>query len=94
MFPRSASTARGTAAASAPHPASEPAAQSGTDWNSVFGEAERACCCSARPTVVAVFPPRLGRSRGVDLLLCGHHYRACRASLARAGAVVHDLPPR
>jgi hypothetical protein len=58
------------------------------DRASVFVGAERACCCSARPAVVAVFPARPGRSDPVDLLLCGHHYRECRAGLA----VAHCLP--
>jgi hypothetical protein len=62
------------------------------DWASVFVGAERACCCSARPVVVAVFPARAGRPHPVDLLLCGHHYRACRTGLEAAGAVLHCLP--
>jgi hypothetical protein len=59
---------------------------------SVLGSAERAYCCSARPTVVAVFPPRTGRSHSVDLLLCGHHYRACRSELNKAGAEIYRMP--
>ncbi len=50
--------------------------------------AERACCCPARPAVVAVLPPGPGRDHATDLLLCGHHYRASRAALGAAGATV------
>lgn len=64
------------------------------DWASVFVGAERACCCGARPVVVAVFPAPPGRSGPVDLLLCGHHYRECRSGLETAGAVVRCLPRR
>lgn len=37
-------------------------------------------------------PPTPARPRETDLLLCGHHYRASRAALAAAGAVVRTLP--
>jgi len=36
-------------------------------------------------------PPTRGRKHPVDLLLCGHHYRASRKALAAAGATVLDL---
>lgn len=64
------------------------------DWSVLLAHGEPACCCTARPTVIAVFPAQPGRSRTVELLLCGHHYRTSRTSLAKAGAVVHFLPPR
>lgn len=51
----------------------------------------RACCCSARPTVVAMIPPANGRREPTDLLLCGHHYRASKAALEAAGATLLDL---
>jgi len=57
------------------------------DWRSAR-LAERACCCSARPAVVAVMPPVSGRPHETDLLLCAHHYRASRQALERAGAAV------
>jgi len=41
-----------------------------------IGIAERACCCPARPVVKAVMPATASRPEPVDLLLCGHHYRA------------------
>ena len=50
--------------------------------------AGRACCCPATPLVVAVIPPAAGRPHPTDLLLCGHHYRACRNALHAAGAAV------
>src|ERR1017187_4802067 len=53
--------------------------------------ADRACCCPARPSVVAVMPAALGRDHPTDLLLCGHHYRVYRRALAAAGAVILDL---
>jgi hypothetical protein len=52
--------------------------------------AGRACCCPARPVVTVVMPPAPGRPHPVDLLLCGHHYRVCRAAVAAAGATVYD----
>jgi hypothetical protein len=52
--------------------------------------AERACCCLAKPAVVAVLPPAPGRDHATDLLLCGHHYRACRHALGAAGARIMD----
>ncbi len=55
--------------------------------------ASRACCCPARPVVVAVLPPAEGRPHPTDLLLCGHHYRACADALQAAGAAVADSRP-
>jgi hypothetical protein len=55
---------------------------------SAFWMAERACCCPAKPAVVAVLPPCPGRDHETDLLLCGHHYRASRDALKAAGATV------
>ena len=52
--------------------------------------ASRACCCPARPVVVAIMPPAPGRDHPTDLLLCAHHYRASWAALDRAGAAVFD----
>jgi hypothetical protein len=51
---------------------------------------DRACCCPARPTVRVLIPPAPARPHSVDLLLCGHHYRASDAALAAAGAVIMD----
>ncbi len=52
--------------------------------------AGRACCCPARPVVTVVMPPTPARPHPVDLLLCGHHYRVCRAAVTAAGATVYD----
>jgi hypothetical protein len=53
--------------------------------------ADRACCCPARATVRVAMPPTQARPHETDLLLCGHHYRASRATLAAALAVVRVL---
>ncbi len=55
-----------------------------------IGIAERACCCPARPVVRVVMPATASRPVPVDLLLCGHHFRASRAALLAAGAAVYD----
>ena len=52
--------------------------------------ADRACCCPARPVVTVVIRAGRGRPHPVDLLLCGHHYRASLAALHAAGAAVYD----
>jgi len=92
MFTRSSSSQQRKTPEAVLQSALESAPRGPVDWASVFVGAERACCCSARPAVVAVFPARAGRSDPVDLLLCGHHYRECRAGLEAAGAVAHCLP--
>jgi len=60
------------------------------DWHALR-RAERACCCLAKPVVIAVMPPAEGRSHPTELLLCGHHYRASKRALSAAGATVLDL---
>jgi hypothetical protein len=55
---------------------------------------ERACCCPAPPVVRAIMPPTPARPHHVDLLLCGHHYRVSRRTLAAAGARILNLPGR
>lgn len=52
--------------------------------------ASRACCCPATPVVTVIMPPVATRRHPVDLLLCGHHYRASQAALRAAGATVYD----
>jgi hypothetical protein len=59
--------------------------------------ASRACCCPAKPVIIAVVPPSTGRVNAVDVLLCAHHYRRSRTALAAAGAAllhVSGLPVR
>jgi hypothetical protein len=55
-------------------------------------QSDRACCCPAKAVVQVVLPPTATRPRVTDLLLCGHHYRVSRRSLAAAHAVVRELP--
>ena len=44
----------------------------------------------SRPYSRVLIPPAPARPHSVDLLLCGHHYRASGAALAAAGAVIMD----
>jgi hypothetical protein len=60
------------------------------DWRAAQ-RAARACCCPAKPAVIAIMPPMRGRKHPTDLLLCGHHYRVSRKVLGAAGATVLDL---
>jgi len=59
------------------------------DWAWPLALAERGCCCPARPVVTVVMPPVPGRPYPIDLLLCGHHYRASEIVLLAAGATVY-----
>ena len=59
-----------------------------------LARASRACCCPAKPVVVAIMPPAPSRDHPTDLLFCGHHYRASRQSLAAAGALLYDATGR
>ena len=54
------------------------------------GRTERACCCPARPAVRVIMPATACRPDPIDLLLCGHHYRASQTALQAAGAAVYD----
>ena len=71
---------------------SEPAAAGSllVDWRASLRRAEHACCCPAKPAVVVIMPASPGHRLPVDLLLCGHHYRASERALAAAGAEVFD----
>jgi hypothetical protein len=71
----------------------QPPGADAIDWRSAR-LAGRACCCSAKPTVIAVMSPSASRPHPTDLLLCGHHYRASRSALDLAGATVLDLDSR
>ena len=53
---------------------------------------DRSCCCPARPVVRVIMPPTRTRPWKTDLLLCGHHYRVSRGSLAAAHAAVREIP--
>lgn len=52
--------------------------------------APRACCCPAKPSVVAIMPSGVDQAESADLLLCGTHYRAAAEGLRAAGAVVYS----
>lgn len=52
--------------------------------------ADRACCCAAKPAVVAVMPWTPGRRHRTDLLMCMHHFRLSQGALAAAGARAYD----
>ena len=60
------------------------------DWEALR-TAGRACCCAARPAVIALIPPAPGRPHRTELLLCMHHFRVSRQALRAAGASVVDL---
>jgi hypothetical protein len=69
---------------------SQPPDAHAIDWRNVR-LAGRACCCSAKPAVIAVMPATASRPHPTDLLLCGHHYRVSRHALDLAGARVLDF---
>jgi hypothetical protein len=52
--------------------------------------ASQACCCPAMPAVTVIMPATTARRHPVDLLLCGHHYRASQAALRAVGATAYD----
>ncbi len=60
------------------------------DWRALR-LANRSCCCLARPAVIVIMPPVRGRPHPTDLLLCGHHYRASRQAITKAGAGIFSL---
>ena len=70
--------------------AGQPPGTPSIDW-SAARQAGRACCCTARPVVIAIMPPTPSRTHPTDLLLCGHHYRMCRKGLTAVGATVLDF---
>ena len=64
--------------------------QDGIDWT-IVQRAGRACCCPARPVVIAIMPPSADRPYRTELLLCGHHYHVNQQALRAAGATVLDI---
>jgi hypothetical protein len=50
--------------------------------------ADRACCCTARPAVLAIMPASPDRLQHTDLLFCRHHYQASRVGLRGTGALI------
>jgi hypothetical protein len=75
-------------AAAARHPAGSGLAGMPPPPPSYTGQSD---CCPAPPQVKVVMPPTAGRPHPVDLLLCGHHYRASRVALDAAGVTVVRL---
>jgi hypothetical protein len=47
--------------------------------------ADRACCCPAKPAVMALMTAAPHRPHQIELLFCAHHYRSARIGLAAAG---------
>lgn len=86
----SAESAENAAPQPEPGVSSLPAPARPADTCFIFWTTDRACCCAAKPAVVAVLPPSPERDHATDLLLCGHHYRATRHALAAAGATIMD----
>jgi hypothetical protein len=62
-----------------------------SDDRSRMAVAERSCCCASRPSVRILVPRATDPASRVDLLLCGHHYRASRAALIEVRASVAYL---
>jgi hypothetical protein len=85
-------TAAGQDTAAAPQSGrgSRPAGAYVIDWRAVQ-RADHACCCLARPVVIAIVRPGPDRPHQTELLLCGHHYRVSRPALCAAGAMVLDI---
>ena len=75
----------------AAHPSGQATATQDQPILSAARRADRACCCTAKPVIVALMPATPARPHVTDLLLCGHHYRISRRALALAGAVVAEI---
>ncbi len=61
------------------------------NYQRALQHADRACCCSAQPLVIAVLPPHASRPHPTELLFCRHHYRDLCVPLAVAGAACFDI---
>jgi hypothetical protein len=55
-----------------------------------LARADRSCCCTAKPAVIAFMPSASSRRGEPGLLLCMHHYRASRQRLMACGARIVD----
>jgi hypothetical protein len=84
--PRSSTAGQDTAPGGSP----SARASSRVDWRTSIRLALRACCCPAKPAVVAIMPPGPGRAAESELFLCRHHYVASERALASAAAAVFD----
>jgi hypothetical protein len=70
------------------HPAG--ASHGAAEWLSQLASTDRACCCTAKPVVIAVMPQTAQRPHPIELLLCGHHHHVSKEALETAGAVTYD----
>ena len=59
MFTRLSSRAGRRTLTTAAHPLQKPAVNGPQGRTALLARGERACCCAARPTVIAVFAPNL-----------------------------------
>ena len=71
------------------HNSSRPG-KDGIDWRAVQ-RADHACCCPARPVVIAIMPPSADRPHQTELLLSSHHYHVSQQALRTAGATIVDI---
>lgn len=60
------------------------------DWPAV-GQANRSCCCIARPSAVVVLQPTHDRPHPTEVLLCGHHFERSRSTLLVSRALAFSL---
>jgi hypothetical protein len=60
------------------------------DWPAVR-QANRSCCCIARPSVVIVLQPTQDRPHPTEVLLCGHHFEHSRRTLLASRALAFSL---
>ena len=60
------------------------------DWPAVR-QANRSCCCIARPSVVIVLQPTHDRPHPTEVLLCGHHFEHSRSTLQASRALAFSL---
>jgi hypothetical protein len=58
------------------------------DGNRLTAPRERSCCCPSRPAVRVLVPSATKPTDRIDLLLCGHHFRASGESLTALLATV------
>jgi hypothetical protein len=89
QHPSYQSRERRTVAAHAEPPADpEPAAVCTLDRR----YCNRACCCAAPPVAIVMMPAAAcADGATIDLLLCGHHFRASKPALAAVGATILDI---
>ena len=60
------------------------------DWPAVR-QANRSCCCIARPSIVIVLQPTQDRPHPTEVLLCGHHFDHSRSTLLASRALAFSL---